>query len=174
MNLSNIKRAQSFVLALTLVLSASLWLEGCSKKSTVTEPDESSIPSAADADSNSANGDSDSGKALGLQTVHFPYDSFTIDAEAKKTLAANAEILKDKGSVKIQIECHCDARGGIQYNLALGEKRANAVRKYLVDLGVNKARVTTISFGKERLLDPGTTEDAHAKNRRANFTITSR
>lgn len=119
-------------------------------------------------------GDSDSGKALGMQTVHFPYDSFILDSASKSALKANAMILKDKPSITIQVEGHCDSRGGIQYNIALGEKRANAVRKYLADLGVSGERVTVISYGKERLLDQGETEEAHAKNRRANFVITSR
>ena len=152
---------------------------GCSKKSTVQE-DQSSVPTAADADQNplpatsgDVGGDSDNGKAMGLQTINFPYDSFVIDSEGKSRAKANIAILKDKTSVKIQIEGHCDQRGGIQYNLALGEKRANAVRKYFVDAGIAKDRVTTISFGKERPLDPGSSEDAYAKNRRANFVITS-
>ena len=161
------------LVTIALIVSGSLGIQGCSKKATVQE-EEQSIPTAQDADTNSASGDSDSGKALGLQTVHFAYDSFALDAEGKSVLAANAQILKDKPSTKIQIEGHCDTRGGIQYNLALGEKRANATRKYLADLGITKDRVTTISFGKERPLDPGNSEDAHAKNRRANFVITTR
>lgn len=119
-------------------------------------------------------GDSDNGKAMGLVSVNFPYDSFLLDAPAKGKLKANAAVMKDKGSLKIQVEGHCDQRGGIQYNLALGEKRANAVRKYLADLGVPNDRVTTISYGKERTLDPSETEDAYSKNRRANFVVTSR
>lgn len=142
---------------------------GCAKK---PKPEESAVPTAAAADE--ATGDSDSGKAMGLQTIHFPYDSFVLDQEAKNALKANAGILKDKASAKIQIEGHCDQRGGIQYNIALGEKRANSVKKYLEDMGIAGDRITTISFGKERPLDQGTTEEAYAKNRRANFVITSR
>ncbi len=135
--------------------------------------DESAAPTAPSVEDNTL-GDSDHGNALGLQTVNFPYDSFVLSEDGKNTLKANADILKDKSSVKIQVEGHCDQRGGIQYNIALGEKRAGAVRKYLSDLGISGDRVTTISYGKERLLDPGTSEEAHAKNRRANFVITSR
>lgn len=119
-------------------------------------------------------GDSDNGKAMGLVSVNFPYDSFVLDASAKGKLKANAAVMKDKSSLKIQVEGHCDQRGGIQYNLALGEKRANAVRKYLADMGIPNDRVTTISYGKERPLDPAENEEAWAKNRRANFVITSR
>lgn len=119
-------------------------------------------------------GDSDAGRAMGLRTVHFPYDSHALSGEAKDDLKFNAQILKEKASLKIQIEGHCDIRGGIQYNIALGERRANAAKKYLEDLGVNSSRITTISYGKERPIDSGTSEEAHAKNRRGNFVITSR
>lgn len=158
-------------LALFVAVASLAMAVGCSKK---PKPDESSIPNATAADENTATGDSDSGKAMGLQTVHFPYDSFALDQAAKNTLKANADILKSHASVKIQIEGHCDQRGGIQYNIALGEKRANAAKAYLSDLGVAADRVTTISFGKERPVDQGNTDEAHAKNRRANFVITSK
>jgi peptidoglycan-associated lipoprotein len=142
----------------------------CAKK---PKPDESATPNAPAADEN-VMGDSDSGKAMGLQTVHFPYDSFTLDSEAKSVLKSNAEILKEKTGLKIQIEGHCDQRGGIQYNIALGEKRANATKNYIVDMGVSADRITTISYGKERLVDSATTEAAMAQNRRANFVITAK
>lgn len=156
-------------LALVGLLVAGLAGTGCGNK----KPDETDSPTAPSVEDNTM-GDSDHGNALGLQTVNFPYDAFVLDESAKNILKANADILKDKSSVRIQVEGHCDVRGGIQYNIALGEKRANAVRKYLVDLGVSGDRITTISYGKERLLDPGTSEDAHARNRRGNFVITSR
>ena len=119
-------------------------------------------------------GVSDSGNAMGLQTVHFPYDSFTLDSEGKSVLKSNAEILKSKSSLKIQVEGHCDQRGGIQYNIALGEKRANAAKKYLADIGIKGERVTVVSFGKEKPIDSAETEEAYAKNRRDNFVVTSR
>ena len=152
-----------------LVLASTLAVSACSHKKPVA--DEGSLPSAANADVNG--GDSDNGKAMGLQTIHFGYDAYTIDAETKATLKANAAILKDKGSIKIQIEGHCDQRGGIEYNVALGEKRANSVKKYLEGLGIAADRIAVISFGKEKLLDSSMTEEAYAKNRRANFAITS-
>lgn len=151
------------VLALTVASFAA-----CAGK----KPKEEETVATANADTNQG-GDSDSGNALGLETVRFPYDSFTLDDAAKSTLKANANILKDKSSVKVQIEGHCDQRGGIQYNIALGEKRANAVKNYLVDLGISGDRITTISFGKERPIDRDTSESAYAKNRRANFVITA-
>jgi len=161
-----ILRRTSLVFALIAMISVA----SCSK---TQKPDESSTPQAPAADDN-VMGDSDSGKASGLQTVHFPYDSFVLDSEGKSILKSNAEILKSKPSLKIQVEGHCDQRGGIQYNIALGEKRANVAKKYLEDLGVGSDRITTISYGKERPTDPGTTEEAYAKNRRDNFAVTSR
>lgn len=157
------------VLLITLTLSSTYY--GCSSK----EPssDENPVPTAAGADDNAATGDSDSGRAMGIQTIHFPYDSYELSSQDKEILNGNIQIMKDKSSLKIQVEGHCDQRGGIQYNLALGEKRASAVRKFMIDQGVGGERITTISFGKEKLADQGTSEDSMAKNRRANFVITS-
>ena len=155
----------------TLLIAAVVPFSGCSKKPTADEG-APAINSAAVEEN--ALGDSDSGKAGGLQTIHFGYDSFVLDSANKDLLKANAQIMKDKGNVKVQIEGHCDQRGGIQYNIALGEKRANAVRKFMVDLGISGDRLTTISYGKERTVDSRESEDAYAKNRRANFAITAR
>jgi peptidoglycan-associated lipoprotein len=162
---SNLRRIVLAVSVLALIAAS-----GCSKKA---KEDESSVPNAAAADENTM-GDSDSGKAMGLQTVHFPYDSFLLDSEGKSVLKGNAEILKGKTSVKIQVEGHCDQRGGIQYNIALGEKRAKAAKKYLEDLGINDSRITVVSFGKEKPIDSAETEEAYAKNRRDNFVVTAR
>ena len=119
-------------------------------------------------------GDSDHQKAGGLKTIHFPYDAFALSAEAKNDIKDNAKIMKDKPSLRIQIEGHCDQRGGIQYNIALGEKRANSVKKYMEDLAIAGDRLTTISYGKEHPLDSASTEEAYSKNRRANFVITTK
>lgn len=112
---------------------------------------------------------SDSGKIAGLQTVHFEYDKSSITAENKKVLQGNAEWIKKNAGYKVQIEGHCDNRGTIEYNLALGERRANAVKAYLVSLGIPAARLSVISYGKEKPLDTAETEAAYVKNRRANF-----
>jgi peptidoglycan-associated lipoprotein len=159
-------RALVPALTLTLVLIAS---QGCSKKQ---KEDEGAIPNAAAIEN--PMGDSDSGRAVGLETVHFPFDSFNLGDEAQQALKTNAGVLKDKSSIKVQIEGHCDRHGGVQYNIALGEKRANAAKKYLEDLGVSGDRVTVISFGKEHPIDPAETEEADAKNRRDNFVVTSK
>jgi len=152
-----------------VIFVSTLSISACSKK---VAKDESQLPTAANADETS--GDSDSGKAMGLQTIHFAYDAYTLTDEAKSILKANAQILKDKPTVRIQVEGHCDQRGGIQYNIALGEKRANSVKKFLADQGIAGDRVSVISYGKEKLVDSAENEAAYAKNRRANFAITSR
>lgn len=120
------------------------------------------------------NGDSDNGKAGGLQTVFFGFDSSDLDSGVKDTLKANAEYLKTNANVDIQVEGHCDERGGRQYNLALGERRAKAVRDYLVALGVESKRLSTISYGSERPKAEGSDESAWSQNRRANFVVTAK
>ena len=120
------------------------------------------------------NGDSDSNKAGGLQTVFFGFDSSSLEGSAKDAMKANADYLKANSKVDIQVEGHCDERGGRQYNLALGERRAKAARDYLVALGVEAKRISTISYGNERTLAEGHDESAWSKNRRANFVVTAK
>jgi len=112
---------------------------------------------------------SDSGKIEGLVSIRFDYDKSSIKPAEKAKLEKNAAWIKANSKVKVQIEGHCDQKGSIEYNLSLGERRANAVKSALVAMGVPAARLSTISYGKERLLDSADTEAAMAKNRRANF-----
>lgn len=130
---------------------------------TETTPSVESTPMSFDA------AGSDSGKIDGLSTVFFDYDKATISGNAKKALQVNADWLKKNAGVKIQIEGHCDSRGSIEYNLALGERRANSVKAYLSSLGIAAARMNTISYGKEKPLISSENEEAFSKNRRANF-----
>jgi len=104
-----------------------------------------------------------------LQRVHFDFDQFTLSAEARDLLAANAAYLQANSSVRVRIEGHCDERGSDEYNLALGERRAQAAKDYLVSLGIAADRLETISYGEEMPLDASSNEDAWAKNRRAEF-----
>ncbi len=120
------------------------------------------------------NGDSDSAKAGGLKTVYFAFDSSNLDSSTKEAVAANVDYLKSNGNVDIQIEGHCDERGGRQYNLALGERRAKAVRDYMVALGIESKRISTISYGNERPKVEGNDESAWSQNRRANFVVTAK
>lgn len=106
-----------------------------------------------------------------LKDVHFDFDRYDIREQDVEILKENAAILLKYPDVKVQIEGHCDERGTTEYNLALGERRANSVKKYLISLGVPAERLSTISYGKEMPLDPRHNEEAWAKNRRAHFTI---
>ncbi|MBI1276398.1 peptidoglycan-associated lipoprotein Pal [bacterium] len=98
--------------------------------------------------------------------VFFDYDSSVIRGDAQDVLSAQAEWLKKNGNISIVIEGHADERGTREYNLALGERRANAVKSYLVSLGVEGSRVETISYGKERPAVVGSNEESWAQNRR--------
>ncbi len=112
---------------------------------------------------------SDSGKIDGLHTIYFEYDKAGLTAEAKKLLAENLDWMKKNDKATIQVEGHTDERGSVEYNLALGDRRAKAVRKYLVDSGIDGKRLKVISYGKEKPMVTGDTESAYSKNRRANF-----
>lgn len=120
------------------------------------------------------NGDSDSGKAGQLQSVYFAFNSATLSSETRKALDSNAEFLKSNISVQVQVEGHCDERGGVQYNLALGEKRAMATKNYLVTMGIASNRVSTVTYGKERPVAFGHDESSWSQNRRSNFVITAK
>lgn len=109
-----------------------------------------------------------------LKTVYFDFDKANLRPEAKELLKVNAQVLKDNPDVAVSIEGHCDERGTVEYNLALGERRANAAKQYLVDMGVAAGRMRTISYGEERPADPGQNEAAWAKNRRAAFVRTDK
>ena len=109
-----------------------------------------------------------------LADVGFDYDSAALSADARSTLDEHADTLKTYGSMAILIEGHCDERGTVEYNLALGERRANAVYNYLVSLGINASRLKTISYGKEFPLDSGHNEVAWNRNRRGHFEITAK
>lgn len=112
----------------------------------------------------------DFAKAPDLNTVYFDYDSFALRQDALDVLAANAATMKQKPSnTAFQIQGHCDERGTQEYNLALGEKRALAVREHLINLGVAGDRIVTISYGKERPADEGHDESAWKQNRRGEF-----
>jgi peptidoglycan-associated lipoprotein len=109
-----------------------------------------------------------------LKPAFFGLDSAELDDAGRSNVAANAEILKRYPSWMVTIEGHCDERGTAEYNLALGERRAVAVRTYLVALGIAPDRLRSVSYGKEFPFDPGHTDAAWAQNRRAHFVITSK
>jgi len=106
-----------------------------------------------------------------LDDVHFAFNEFSLSDEARTVLERNAAWLQARRGLHVVVEGHCDERGTVDYNLALGERRSLAARDYLVSLGVDPARLTVVSYGKERPLDAGHTEEAWARNRRAHFAI---
>ncbi|MBI5587375.1 MAG: peptidoglycan-associated lipoprotein Pal [Deltaproteobacteria bacterium] len=108
-----------------------------------------------------------------LYAVHFDFDKYNIREDDKPVLEKNAKWLNLNKKVTVIIEGHADERGETEYNLALGDKRARSVEKYLEALGVSRDRLATISFGEEKPVDPGHDEAAWSKNRRAEFKITS-
>lgn len=160
-----------FILALTV-----LGLSGCSS----TKKQDNAQASAASTQATTEEqlgglvklGDSDSGKAGDLKTVNFAYDSAVLSDDAKNILTKNADFLKKMETVKIRVEGHCDERGGQQYNIALGNRRAMAVKEFLKGLGVAAERIETYSYGKERPLSFDHTESSWAQNRRGNFVVT--
>lgn len=107
--------------------------------------------------------------ATGVKTVYFDYDSSSLRADALSTLSQNAEVIKQAPGVLIQIAGHCDERGTQEYNQALGERRALAVRDHLITLGIPASQLVTISGGEEFPAVMGSTEAAYAQNRRAEF-----
>lgn len=165
---------RKFVLPVFFALS--LALVGCgSKDKSNAAADEAVVDSVnTDAMSFDINSSSDMGAAGGLRTVYFPFNSATLTGDASMALESNAGILKQNPSVEVQIEGHCDERGGVQYNLALGEKRAKTVRDYLVSMGVEARRITIISYGKEKPLAQTHDESSWSQNRRGNFVITAK
>jgi len=106
-----------------------------------------------------------------LQDIHFDFDRYSIRPQDRQILKRNFELLMGMPGVEVLIEGHCDERGTVEYNLALGQRRANATRDYMISLGLDPAQVSTISYGEERPLDPRSNEDAWAKNRRCHFVV---
>lgn len=106
---------------------------------------------------------------VGLNDINFDFDKYNIRPADANILKSNAEWFKANSGKKMRIEGNCDERGTVEYNLALGQKRADAAKTYIVNLGVNRKLIETVSYGKERPVDTGHDEAAWAKNRRAHF-----
>lgn len=106
-----------------------------------------------------------------LDDIHFELDSASLSDQARATLEKHALWLQAHREARVTIEGHCDERGTVEYNLALGDQRARATRDYLASLGVAAARMKAVSLGKERPVDAAQTEEAYARNRRAHFVV---
>lgn len=160
-----------------LILMTSAALAACTKKPPQDLPPEPGPAVATDTGSGSLDRVIPGSQAdfvaqmMGADTVYFDTDRYNIDSQDAAALAQQARWLSQYPNKRVTIEGHCDERGTRDYNLALGERRANAAKNYLVSQGVDASRVTTVSYGKERPIALGSDEAAYAKNRRA-VTVT--
>lgn len=160
------------------VLGIVLLGAGCSKKSApelTTDPGSSTSEntggSGGDTGGNIDTGNGELDRPRTLSPVFFDYDAFSLRSDARRTIEENSEaILANPEWSVITLEGHCDERGTVEYNLALGQKRADSVKSYLTQLGVPGQRVQTISYGEERPFVPGHEESAWAQNRRVHFS----
>jgi len=169
---------KSALQATTLLVAGSLALSGCAKKAPAELPPPPAPTTATEAPAPTVpQGPTPGSQAdfaqqmMGKDVVYFDTDKYNIDAEDQAALASQAQWLAKYPAKRATIEGHCDERGTRDYNLALGERRANAAKNYLVSLGVDAARLSTVSYGKERPVALGSDEASWAKNRRA-VTIT--
>ncbi len=178
-------------LVFCFIMSAAFFSAGCSKKIVSTEPesgdvtgeytaqqpettdvtvDESSISESDAAEAQAAR--EKAAKEIFVNTdIHFKFDSAVLDSSAQNILKLKGEWMLKHPGVSVIIEGHCDERGTSEYNIALGDRRAESARQFMVDLGIAPERLTTISYGEERPLDPGHNETAWRKNRRVHFTL---
>jgi peptidoglycan-associated lipoprotein len=113
-------------------------------------------------------------KYLEDEDIHFDFDKYNLTMAARELLDHKKAFLLTHPEYNIQIEGNCDERGTIEYNIALGDRRAKAAEEYFITFGIAKDRITTISYGKERPLDPGNNEEAWAKNRRDHFVFSKK
>ena len=146
-------------------------LSGCSaaKTDTASETDSKKIQSQGSLEDLKRGAPPVTPKDSPLKEIYFDFDSFALRADARKILQADGEWLKDNPAVRVDIEGHCDERGTTEYNLALGAKRAQAAKDYLVNLGVAADRLSTTSYGKEAQVCRERNEQCWSKNRRDRF-----
>ena len=170
-----LKSSLTTVMGMVIILA----LTSCSKKEVVSdEPLMNPSDTSGAISDGAAVGSGNAGEAgmasSDLQTVYFSFDSYSLTNETKTQLKANINWLKANATAKVQVEGHCDEKGTVEYNMALGDRRANATRNFLVKSGIEKGRIDTISYGKERPADSGHDESAWSKNRRAIFILLSK
>lgn len=163
--------------ALALVLAVLIAATGCSRRQVETTPDRDRTEPVVATDSptddtmDDTEGTVTREEAMAMigDMIFFDFDKSDLRPEARTTLQQKAEILRQYPDIRVRIEGHADERGTVEYNLALGERRANAARAYLIDLGIDPDRLTTISYGEERPLAEGHNEAAWQQNRRDEF-----
>jgi peptidoglycan-associated lipoprotein len=187
----NMRKNSWIVLALVLILPAMLFSVSCAKKEVASAPEvtpmEQSMEDTSQADAAAAEKarleaerlqaeEAQRAMMAGRQAfinddIYFEFDSSALLPMAQETLSQKADYMLSNAGLSVTVEGHCDERGTDAYNLALGERRADAAKAFLVNLGVSASQVTTISYGEERPMDMGHNEEAWAKNRRAHFTL---
>ncbi len=161
-------------LALCMAVCVVAVLSGCSKKAPELTPGDPEALGATESLETAVSADDTimEGRTSGpMRPIYFDFDSVLIQGEQVERIEGNGDYLKTNREVNIRIEGNCDSRGTREYNLALGERRAMSAKKYLVNLGVDASRLTTISFGEEKLLLFGHDELSWAQNRRDDFVI---
>ena len=161
-----------YILIAAVIMPFSFWLLSC--KTTEKGRGTTDVGPTHGIEGTEIPGEGLDGTLYGLEDIRFEFDKSTLTSQAQEILKKNADWMKRNSSVVVEIEGHCDERGTIEYNLALGDRRAKSARDFLVNLGVSTSRMRTISYGEEMPLDPGHNEAAWAKNRRAHFTIISK
>jgi len=155
-------------------LAAALALAGCSTPKPVAEaPPPAATHEAPPVTSSIVPGSAEDLRVNVGDTVHFAFDQYNIQDNDKATLQRQASWLQKYPAIRVTVEGDCDERGTREYNLALGARRANAVKEFLVSLGVSSSRVETISYGKEHPICTQSSEDCWAQNRRGVTTITA-
>lgn len=151
-------------------VSACSWFSSGSGDSTEDGLSESDLAAQREGRFGAGNIPTAEGDGL-FRDISFSYDSYAIEGAARNDLEANAKTLNDRSDLTVVLEGHCDERGTVEYNMALGAERARAVKNALVALGVSSSRMETISYGEEIPLDPGHSESAYAQNRRVHFGV---
>ena len=177
------KRIKWLAMALMIVSMAMLTVS-CATQATQTEPSQDAASASVDAKADSvearqasqtpqaaADAGASATSLLLEEQIYFDFDSALLTGPATQRLIGKADYLRQHGDVAITVEGHCDARGTEAYNMALGQRRAEAVKRFLLDLGIRSERVETISYGEERPAVSGNDESAWAQNRRAEFLI---
>ena len=167
------------ILALLLVIPGLLFTASCAKKVVKSEPavtqateDEAAAAEKARQQASEMMREKMAARNMFInEDIYFDFDKSNLLLLAQDVLRRKAEWLWSNPEISVIIEGHCDERGTNEYNLSLGDRRAESARSFLVDLGIASSRLTTISYGEERPVDSGHNEEAWAKNRRAHFTI---
>jgi peptidoglycan-associated lipoprotein len=151
---------------LFMIAAAGVIFSGCAKRQ-IVKPPEPVAPAVTESKEEPSIRYDDWTEAAGISIIYFDYDSANLTDEGRAILKTNAEFLKANPGMEVVVEGHCDDRGTVEYNLALGQRRAVSVREYYITLGVPANAIGTISYGKEKPSVPGNSEAAWAKNRRA-------